>query len=100
MVREQEHESYRSRLFNFWGTHENTGRHAKSLSIESASRLEEPALDEGVAVRTQGSRPPNDLPLNRNDNGLRSKPSKEEMAEMAAAYQAREKQLLNGKFHI
>ncbi|XWS20277.1 hypothetical protein CRYUN_Cryun31cG0086900 [Craigia yunnanensis] len=99
MVRahEQEQESYRSRLFNFWGKHENTGRHAKSLSIESASRLEEAALDEEVAVRSQGSRPPNDLPsLNRKDKGLRSRPSKEEMA---AAHQAREKQLLNGEFH-
>ncbi|XVF26765.1 hypothetical protein REPUB_Repub14bG0046700 [Reevesia pubescens] len=99
MVRaiEQEQENYRSRLFHFMGMRENTGRHAKSLSIESASILEEAALDEGVTVRTLGSRPPTDLPSsNRNDKALKSKLSKEEMA----AYQAREKQLLNGKFHI
>ena len=62
MVRafEQEQENYRSRLFHFRGMHENTGRHAKSLSIESASRLEERALDGGVPVRSQGSRPPNE----------------------------------------
>ncbi|XVF24975.1 hypothetical protein REPUB_Repub13aG0173500 [Reevesia pubescens] len=66
------------------GMHENTGRHAKSLSIESASMLEEAALDESVAVRgTQGlSRPPND----------RSRLTKEDMV---ATYKAREKQLLH-----
>ncbi|XP_022720985.1 rop guanine nucleotide exchange factor 12-like isoform X2 [Durio zibethinus] len=87
MVRalEQEQESYISRLFHFRGMNENTGRHAKSLSIESASRLEEGALDEEVAVRSQPSRPPNDLPSsNRNDKALRSSLSKEEIA----AYQA------------
>ncbi|XP_022777169.1 rop guanine nucleotide exchange factor 12-like [Durio zibethinus] len=95
MVRalEQEQESYRSRLFHFRGMHENTGRHAKSLSIESASVLEEAALDEGVAIRSQGSRPPSDLPsLNRSDKGLKPRLT---MEDMLSVYLAREKQLLN-----
>ncbi|EOY26807.1 RHO guanyl-nucleotide exchange factor 12 [Theobroma cacao] len=95
MVRalEQEQENYRSRLFHFRDMNENTGRHAKSLSIESASRLEEAGMGEEVAVRSQGSRTQNDLlSLNRGDRGLRSRIGKEEMA---AAFQAREKQLLN-----
>ncbi|XP_021298633.1 rop guanine nucleotide exchange factor 12 [Herrania umbratica] len=95
MVRalEQEQENYRSRLFHFRDMNENTGRHAKSLSIESATRLEEAGMGEEVAVRSQGSRTQNDLQsLNRGDRGLRSRMGKEEMA---AAFQAREKQLLN-----
>ncbi|XVF74572.1 hypothetical protein PTKIN_Ptkin13bG0120500 [Pterospermum kingtungense] len=77
------------------GMHETRGRHAKSLSIEIASTgLEEAALDEGVAVRSVGSRPPNDASaLDRNGKGLiKSRSGKDEMT---AAYQAREKQLLN-----
>ncbi|XVE52082.1 hypothetical protein DITRI_Ditri02bG0092500 [Diplodiscus trichospermus] len=90
---EKDQENYRSRLFNFWGTNENTGRHAKSLSIDGASRLEEANLDEEVAVRSQGSRPPNDLQSkNKNDKAQRSRQMEEEMA---AALQAREKQLLS-----
>ncbi|KAK6264075.1 hypothetical protein SCA6_019509 [Theobroma cacao] len=48
MVRalEQEQENYRSRLFHFRDMNENTGRHAKSLSIESASRLEEADMEQ------------------------------------------------------
>ncbi|XVE88885.1 hypothetical protein DITRI_Ditri19aG0104600 [Diplodiscus trichospermus] len=89
---EQEQETFMSRLFNFRGTHESTGRHTKSLSVESGSRLEEAASNEAVAVRSQGSRAPKDPPtLNKNDKGSKSRPS---MEEMAAAFQAREKQIL------
>ena len=37
---EQEQESYRSRLFHFKGMYENAGRHAKSLSVESAGAFD------------------------------------------------------------
>ncbi|XWS18991.1 hypothetical protein CRYUN_Cryun32bG0092400 [Craigia yunnanensis] len=95
---EQEQESYRFRLFHFMGMNEKTGTHAKSLSIESDNRLEEAPLNEGVAVKRLGSRPLNELPtLNRNDKGLKSRLSKDEMA---VAHQNREKQLLNRNFHI
>ena len=40
MEQEQEKQSYKSRLFNFKGMFESNGRHAKSLSIESASALD------------------------------------------------------------
>ncbi|CAL9010067.1 unnamed protein product [Prunus brigantina] len=42
MVRalEEEEDNYKSRLYHFKGMHENTGRHTKSLSVESATALE------------------------------------------------------------
>jgi hypothetical protein len=42
MVRalEQEQENCKSKLFHFKGMFDNTGRHSKSLSIESASSLD------------------------------------------------------------
>lgn len=59
MVRalEQEQENYRSRLFHFKGLHD-TGRHAKSLSVESASKLGDAAsFDEAPPTyRSQGPR--------------------------------------------
>lgn len=59
MVRamEQEHEGFRSRFFHFRGTHENAGRHAKSLSVESASMLESVIEDDLSTSRSQGSTP-------------------------------------------
>ncbi|KAE9584614.1 putative PRONE domain-containing protein [Lupinus albus] len=82
MVRalEQDHDSYRSKLFNFKGMFENTGgRHTKSLSIESATKLENPSEEDVVtsSSKNQGSKPLN----NNSDKG--SKPriiSKEEFA--------------------
>ncbi|KAF1865803.1 hypothetical protein Lal_00021804 [Lupinus albus] len=82
MVRalEQDHDSYRSKLFNFKGMFENTGgRHTKSLSIESATKLENPSEEDAVtsSSKNQGSKPLN----NNSDKG--SKPriiSKEEFA--------------------
>ena len=62
MVRavEQEQESYRSKLFNFRGMFESTGRHTKSLSVETASKLD-PVEDDGAASsRSQGSKPLNE----------------------------------------
>ncbi|OMO54064.1 Plant specific Rop nucleotide exchanger, PRONE [Corchorus capsularis] len=56
MVRaiEQEQESYRSRLFNFRGMRgggdNNNGRHAKSLSVESASMLEDEVQQEEARI--------------------------------------------------
>ncbi|KAG5008729.1 hypothetical protein AAZX31_07G017900 [Glycine max] len=59
---EQEQESVRSRLFHFKGMFENTGRHTKSLSIESASALDpSPSEEEPVSSRSQGSKPLNVL---------------------------------------
>lgn len=60
MVRamEQEHEGFRARfLHHFRGNHENTGRHAKSLSVESASILVDSVVDDDFASRSQGSTP-------------------------------------------
>ncbi|XP_061359326.1 rop guanine nucleotide exchange factor 12-like [Gastrolobium bilobum] len=56
MVRavEQEQETYRSKLFNFRGMFESTGRHTKSLSVETASMLD-PTEDDAASSRSQGS---------------------------------------------
>ncbi|KAK7255395.1 hypothetical protein RIF29_28804 [Crotalaria pallida] len=51
---EQEQESYRSKLFHFKGIYENTGRHTKSLSIESASHFDPPEEDAVSSSRSQG----------------------------------------------
>lgn len=93
MVRalEQEQESYRSKLFHFKGMFENTGRHAKSLSIESASKLD-PTEEDPVSSRSQGSKP-----LNDSEKGSRPRLmiSKEEIA----AKEAKEK-LLQGNILV
>lgn len=63
MVRavEQDQENPRSKLFNFRGMFENTGRHAKSLSVDTGTRLDPTAEDGAASSRSQGSRPINDL---------------------------------------
>lgn len=85
MVRalEQEQENYKSKLFHFKGMYENTGRHTKSLSIESASTLDPTKDDDLVSSRSQGSKPLHDS---------KSRTIKEEIA----AKEAKEK-LLQGK---
>lgn len=70
MVRagEQEQQSYRTKLFNFRGMFESTGRHTKSLSIESASTLDptpSPTEDGAASSKSQGSKPLNDVPKAR-----------------------------------
>ncbi|GLT76197.1 hypothetical protein SLA2020_478700 [Shorea laevis] len=82
MVRalELEQENFMSRLFNFRGTNENAGRRAKTLSIDSASRLEE--------VRSNS---PNDKP---SGSLVNIRPAKVNKDEIIASYQAKEKQLL------
>lgn len=89
MVRalEQEQESYRSKLFHFRGMFENTGRHTKSLSIESASTLN-PSDEDPATSRSQGSKPLNDS----TEKAQRSRAIKEEIA----AKEAKEK-LLQGE---
>ncbi|RDX64397.1 Rop guanine nucleotide exchange factor 12 [Mucuna pruriens] len=73
---EQEQESYRSRLFNFKGMFENTGRHTKSLSIETANALDSSSLEEDPgSSRSQGSKP-----LNDPENIPKPRISKEEIA--------------------
>ncbi|KAK7402296.1 hypothetical protein VNO78_14449 [Psophocarpus tetragonolobus] len=62
MVRagEQEQEGYKAKLFNLRGIFEGSGRHTKSLSIDTASVLE-PTEDGAASSRSQGSKPLNDL---------------------------------------
>ncbi|KAL2338068.1 hypothetical protein Fmac_012514 [Flemingia macrophylla] len=75
---EQEHESYRSKLFNFKGIFESAGRHTKSLSVETASTLDpSPPPEEEIPVssRSAGSKPLNDL-----DKAPKPKITKEEVA--------------------
>nr|AMK47971.1 putative rop guanine nucleotide exchange factor 12 [Lupinus angustifolius] len=52
---EQEQEGYRSKLFNFRGMFESTGRHTKSLSIESATILDptSPIEDGSASSKTK-----------------------------------------------
>ncbi|KAK2654811.1 hypothetical protein Ddye_014667 [Dipteronia dyeriana] len=87
MVRavEQEQETYRSRLFNFRGMNEGTataGRHAKSLSVESASKLEDASSDDDL-LNNQLVKPQTGGGLmgifGRNDRALKAK-QKEEAA--------------------
>ncbi|KAL5072684.1 hypothetical protein RYX36_011668 [Vicia faba] len=87
MVRaiEQEQETYKSKLFHFKGMFENTGRHTKSLSIESASTLDPISDDDPVSSRSQGSKPLQQDPLPN-----KSKTIKDEIA----AKEAKEKLLL------
>ncbi|CAL0322045.1 unnamed protein product [Lupinus luteus] len=58
MVRagEQEQEGNKSKLFNFRGMFENTGRHTKSLSVESANILDPTPLED--SSKSQGSNVP------------------------------------------
>ncbi|OIW03812.1 hypothetical protein TanjilG_30088 [Lupinus angustifolius] len=58
MVRagEQEQEGNRSKLFNFRGMFENTGRHTKSLSVESANTLDPTPIED--SSKSQGSNVP------------------------------------------
>ncbi|KAJ1433969.1 PRONE domain [Sesbania bispinosa] len=58
MVRamEQDQDTFRSKLFNFRGMFESTGRHTKSLSVDTASTLE-PIEDGAASSRSQGSKP-------------------------------------------
>ncbi|VVA95973.1 unnamed protein product [Arabis nemorensis] len=88
MVRasEQEQESYRSRLFNFkWRNNDNnTGKHAKSLSVETG-------LDEASTTASQEVDQP--LTIIHPNKGPSLSRSAANEAALAAA-QAREKQLL------
>ncbi|KAM1017091.1 hypothetical protein ACFX13_047424 [Malus domestica] len=76
-LEEEEEEDYKSRLYHFKGMYENTGRHAKSLSIESATALEFQDDDKKASSRSSNGA-----------QGPKSRLSKEE----AAAREAREKQ--------
>lgn len=67
-IEAQEDENYKSRVFQLGGMHENAGRHAKSMSFDSGSSLE-CADDDWMKVRSQGSRPLNDNPLERQQIG-------------------------------
>lgn len=84
---EQEQEGGRSKLFNFKGIFD-TGRHAKSLSVESATTLDPAAASEEdpVSSKSQGSKPQNDQ-----DKAPKPRVNKEEII-------AKEK-LLQGEQH-
>lgn len=82
MVRalEQEQENYRSRLFHFKGMYEDKGgRHTKSLSIESATAMENSLSDDTVTSKSQGGDAPAENQRTRpalhrsHDRGARSK---------------------------
>lgn len=79
----------RTRLFNFKGIFEGTGRHTKSLSIDTATQLE-PTEDGAASSRSQGSKPLNDLDKIPKPRTL----TKEELA----AKEAKEK-ILQGQCH-
>ncbi|KAI9162559.1 hypothetical protein LWI28_028521 [Acer negundo] len=88
MVRamEQEQETYKSRLFNFRGMNEGTataGRHAKSFSVEIASKLEDASSSEDDLLNNQLVKPQSSGGLmgifGRNDRALKAK-QKEEAA--------------------
>lgn len=74
---EQEIKKLTSMILKFKGFNIKKDKHGKSLSTGGASDLEGAAGDEG-------------------DNGLNSM----SIEDVVAAFQAREKQLLNGKLHI
>lgn len=88
---EQEQEGGRSKLFNFKGIFD-TGRHAKSLSAESATTLDPAAAaaaaseEDPVSSKSQGSKPQNDQ-----DKAPKPRVNKEEII-------AKEK-LLQGEQH-
>lgn len=72
MVRAMEHEQegFRSRFFHFRGTHENAGRHAKSLSVESANILDSVVDDDLGSSRSQGSTPVHKTSTDKQQAGL------------------------------
>ncbi|KAK7294205.1 hypothetical protein RJT34_17091 [Clitoria ternatea] len=79
MVQQNEQDGARSKLFNFKGVLDNNGKHAKSMSVESASDPVSPSEEDSSSSRSQGSKPLNDVP--------KPKISKEEIA----AKEAKEK---------
>ncbi|XP_028756136.1 rop guanine nucleotide exchange factor 12 isoform X1 [Neltuma alba] len=74
MGRPEEQETYRSKLFNFKGMFDLPGRHAKSLSVESAS-----ILDPTEEASSRGSNPDNQIG-NALDRRMRSQKIREEQA--------------------
>ncbi|OIW17141.1 hypothetical protein TanjilG_21118 [Lupinus angustifolius] len=85
MVRavEQEQESYRSKLSHFKGMFENTGRHTKSLSIESVTKLNpsEEDVTSSSSSSSSSSRSQGSKPLHNYDKGSRQRIiTKEEIA--------------------
>ena len=112
MVRamEQEHEGFRSRFFLFRGNHENTGRHAKSLSVESANVFDSVNEDDLSTSRSQGSTPvhnssekhqagPPLAPSNRSERASKPKLSSKDN-DLAAEKEAREKMALGSSFFL
>ncbi|KAJ7963011.1 Rop guanine nucleotide exchange factor like [Quillaja saponaria] len=85
MVRatEQEQETYMSKLFNFRGMFENTGRHAKSLSVDSGSTLDssqdDKSIKQGSISLHDNEKQQTGSPLDR-EKGPNSRLSKEEVA--------------------
>lgn len=69
-----EHEGFKSRFFHFRGNQENAGRHAKSLSMESASMFDS-LLEEDLSSRSQGSTPVHNNSAEKQQSGLPLAPS-------------------------
>ncbi|KAF5466606.1 hypothetical protein F2P56_016518 [Juglans regia] len=97
---EEEEENYRSRsVCQLGGMHENAGRHAKSMSFDSTGSSLERADDNWIEmIRTQGLRPLNDKPFERQQIGFafnkKNKVSGLRLSkdEVAAAKEAKDKQ--------
>lgn len=83
---EQEQESYRSRLFRFRGFNTDNnkdkdgGKHAKSLSVDSANKLD------GASAGTPAAADDNNIDAKnqKNNNVPKSRFSRDETAEAAA----------------
>ncbi|CAL0324121.1 unnamed protein product [Lupinus luteus] len=99
MVRagEQEQEGYRSKLFNFRGMFENTGRHAKSLSVESASILDptSPIEDASASSKNQGSNVPKARVISKEE--IAAKEAKERLLQEMEQMKERFAKLLLGE---
>ncbi|XP_014501385.1 rop guanine nucleotide exchange factor 12 [Vigna radiata var. radiata] len=91
----------RTRLFNFKGIFEGTGRHTKSLSIDTATQLE-PTEDGAASSRSQGSKPLNDLdkipkPRTLTKEELAAKEAKEKILQEMEQMKERFAKLLLGE---
>ncbi|CAL0308758.1 unnamed protein product [Lupinus luteus] len=70
---EQEQEIYKSKLSHFKGLFENTGRHTKSLSIESATKLDPSEEDASSSSSSSSCRSQGSKPLHNFDKGSRQR---------------------------
>ncbi|KAK7261810.1 hypothetical protein RIF29_28131 [Crotalaria pallida] len=99
---QEQQEGYRSKLFNFRGMFESTGRHTKSLSVESASSLDattSPTEDGAASSKSQGSKQVNDVPKARviSKEEIAAKEAKERLLQEMEQMKERFAKLLLGE---